>query len=859
MQLSEIRYITGLIVQGGGKIAGYSLAEPTGEVKKPDLVLAKDIKQYLTDNKCQIINAIVDASGQVSFRSKADQESYVTMNASGYILGWPKKPLNKLHEGNKTGGKTGETLKPTHSYLVVDINEAENVVKVMNIGGMVKPMTLAKLVSAINEGLIVSNVEVVNHRVKLLSKGIDELTIGKTISTSTASSQSATLKVEQPVTQTTTATLKPPTFVPDKELQKPTIPPVITPSQPVAKPVQQPVVEPKQQPTTNQSVIPPVTQPKAKSEHEFNFRDLALKQYNFTNYATDYSNAIVKIRLDLDDLAPEQFELVTINGKNCLTYVTDGSGEHELPYFIRDYGPCLRIFLELFSRKENRESLIGTIVNLYYNNKPVHAFDYRMLYMEQGFLNFAYLIDWYNVDLFHLAKEDTLWPSEHNAKLSLLYLPNKILDVKKQTLTDIQYLYGRFYACNSEIWSRLLLYGDLKNQSRTEDLTIATHPKLKVAEMKDYGIIVEFDYPFDKDKSAHKIHIDLSKTSLRFIGKHAIQVQHGANYILHVPATCTRLHNDAICVAMPEVKPRRRLDRQTGDYYYVRRPNSKDCLSVSQADTLEVYGAQIERIDKVGAAFQARSYNPLRMFVQPKNWTNITNLTDTVIAIEDLPKHTQEIDVAPYIDTNKDELLVNDWHGIGTWSDIGKGKLHVKLTSRPETHLDHTNLFISGTVSKIKIELVNEKESYAYSWPVIDYLFVEEGVTDVEIVAYTLTYQGRHRGAKEPGYYYNYIRHLILPPSCTNFVLKLTCRQHERFVREVDIPDNSVLSRLDLQELFKGFAVNPDQIYKYANEKIMHDKNMLSDMIGTDLTHVQDVTFEVADIKANLAFCGIIL
>ena len=883
MQLSEMRYITGLIVQGGGKIVGYSLAEPTGEIKQPDYVMANNLKSYLTNNKCQIINAVVDASGQVSFRSKADQESYVTMNASGYILGWPKRPLNKLHEGNKTGGKTGEILRPTHSYLIVDINEAENVVKVMNIAGMVKPMTLTKLVSAINEGLIVSNVEIVNHRVKLLSKGMDELTIGKPKSTSASSIPPITMTTStvQPAAQTSKSVavpLKPPTFVPGKELQKPMMSPIITPpatekltipsavSKPVIPPVVPPTVHAKSAvpsiPTVQPKVIQPSVQPttpatpKTSLVHELNLREIIDKQYNFNNYVTDYSDCAVKIRFDLEDLAPEQFELITVDGKNCLTYVTDGTGTHELPYFIRDYGPELRIFLQLFSSKKNREALVGTIVNLYYNGKPVHAFDYRMLYIEQGFLNFAYLIDWYNVDLFCLESETDLWQVQMNTQVSELLLPNKVLNVKDKTLRELDHLYGRFDAYYPDVWAGLLLYDDLRHDARAEDLTITTHPKSRITEMKDNGLRIFLDFPFGKNVEAKKIHIDLTKTGLRFLPKKAIQVQHGANYEIHVPTTCKRIHNDAVETEKLKNSKRRRLDRDEDDYAYNRHTNGKNCSNVTQANTVTIHGSQLERIDRLGIPYAISSETQVREFIRVNDWSNITNLTETTIAIEDLPEVKKEVNVAQFIDTDKDEILVNNWRGIGTWSDIGKGKLHLQLTSRPEASLNHTNLFIDSTATKVKIELISERESYGYSWPVIDYLYVEEGVTEVEIIARTLVYNEGKKN-KTPGYHYNYIKHLILPPSCTNFVLKLTHRNHERFVREIDIPDNSVLSRLDLKTLFNNFAVKPDDVYRYANAKTMHDKNMLSDMIGSDLTHVQQVEFNNDSVKYNLSLCGI--
>lgn len=876
MQLSEMRYITGLIVQGGGKIAGYALAEPTGEVKKPDLVLAKDLKQYLATNRCKIINADVDMMGQVVFRSKADQESYVTMNASGYVLGWPKKPLPKLHEGNKTGGKTGEMLRPTHSYLIVDINESENVVKVMNIGGMVKPMTLGKLKSAVGEGLIVSNVEVKDGNIRLLSQGMDELVMGKTVSAPVSSIPPVTMSKPAPTptvqpTKPASAPLKPPTF--GTGANKPITPPVVPPiaSKPVIPPVVPPTVhaksamppiptvQPKVEQPKQTASIPPVVKPQAPKA--LTFKQMVQDNYDFeNNFAKEFAGQNVRVRLDMDDLAAEQFNVVTVNGQNYLTYVTDGSGTHELPYFIRHYGPDLEHFLNLFNIAEQRQSLSGVKIDLYFFNKLISGFDYRMLYTEAGFLNFGYLIDWNKVDLFSLSDEQALYATFLNPMTTLLMLPNKELDVKNKTITDLVKLYGRFEAYHEDVWSDLLYVANLGKHKRTENLKIQVHPHARISEMSDDALYMFFDYPFGHDEDARELILDLTATSLRFIAKNSIKVQHGANYDIYLPASCKRVHDGAVATRSGSgVNKRFRLDRPDDEYQRQYHNNGKSCESIAAANTITFHGANLERIDKVGAPYAPQGMNSNREFVCAGDWTAITNLTDTAIAIETLPKSNKAIDVAPYIDTHQDSIIVDDWYGIGTWSDIGKGKLSLRLGAKPKQfhYNDRVNILIDGSATKVKIELMNEKESMGYTWPVIDYLFVEEGVTELEIIAYTCCYQ--HKKSKLPGYTDNYIKQLILPASLRSLSLKITHRNHKRFIRNINVADNSIMARLDLKEQFRRFCVEPDNLYKYAAARAQHDKNMLSDLIGSDLSHVAVVEFNADFVKSNLAKCGIIL
>lgn len=896
MQLSEMRYITGLIMQGGGKIAGYSLAEPTCEIKKPDLVMLADIKSYLTKHNCKIINAAVDASGQVTFRSKADQESYVTMNASGYILGWPKRPLPKLHEGNKTGGKTGEMLRPTHSYIVVDINESENVVKVMNIGGMVKPMTLSKLKSAIAEGLIVSNVEVTNGNIKLLSQGMDELTIGKTVSTPISSIPPVTMSKPVPTTtvqpvKSTSTPLKPPTFVPGKELQKPVMPPVITPpatekpttpkivSKPVIPPVVLPTVHAKsaippiptvqpkvEKPVSNQPTVQPkVEQPTSiqpTQTHILDFKQLVSSGYSFADdFLTDYAGTNVKLKLDLYDFAPDQFNFAETDGKRYLKYTTDGSGTDKLQYFDDiDFGEALHDFLYLFNNVENRRKLAGVKLDLFYHDKRIDGFDYRMLYYEQGFLNFGYLVDWSKIDLFHLESEDNLTPTELTNELTLLLIPNKILTLGiKTAIADTNKLYGRFRMYNDDIWTDFLL-GYRRSGRRKEDLRIIIHPRARISEMTPDALRVYTDYPFGHDEEMTNISIDLTNSSLRFIAKDAIRVQHGALYNFYLPDSCKRIHDGAVITDSCKTPTFSRRLNEIDEARQIIHYSHKESCNVTMANTIIFHGRCIERIDKVGNPFAQKPYYPDRQFIRCADWTTITNITGAVIAIEDLPEIKKDIDVTPYVSKTTDKII-SDWSGIGTWSDTDKGKISFHMTHRPAIDKYSYNVYVDGTVKKLKLELVSEREDYEYSWPVIDYLFVAEGVTELEIIANTLRYTTNNSGKKtiRHGSFRPHINHLILPTTMSRLELKLTATAHSRYVRELDIPDNSILSKLDLVKQLNRYQVHPDEIFKYANEKIMHDKNMLSDMIGSDMNAVQMVSFDNQSIKENLALCGIYL
>lgn len=854
MQLSEMRYITGIITQGAGKIAGYSLAEPTGEIRKPDIVMAKDIASYLKSHNCKIINANVDAAGQVTFRSKADQESYVTLNSSGYVLGWPKKPLPKLHEGNKTGGKTGEILRPTHSYIVVDINETENVVKVMNLGGMVKPMTLSKLKAAVSEGLIVSNVEVKDGTIKLLSAGMDELTIGKAPSTPTVSANVSAKPVVPP-----TAPIKPPVSAP---LAPPTgskavIPPVapLKPVTPAVKPAT-PAAQPQATQTAPQPSIPPVTKP--QQSFGLNFVDMAKSKFDFEHdFVKMYSGQKVKITLDLADFAPYQFELLRINGGYYLSYDMDNPiVEHEYNYFSTTYGKSLRDFLNLFNDSDTRGCLRDTKIELLFNGKPVNGFDYRMLYMENGFLNFAYLLDWNKIDLFHLSDDVSLMPKYMNPSISLLYIPNKRVNITKNAIEDTKNLYGRFYAHYNKIWYQLFFEDNLNENARTENLVIRTHPRAKISEMTDDCLHIYLDYPFGNHEDAKKCVVDLTGTTLRFIAKNAITLMHGANYEVYVPASCKRLHNDSISVSSDTSIKFKTLGKGTTNYSNwssYSHAGSKGCTTMLKATTVNIHGTNVERIDNVGEAYYNETKRQ-RCFIKMADWTPLLNLTSTTIAIEDLPKSDKAIDIAPYCHPSEEQHVVNEWYNIGDWSETGKGKISVELCSNPKAIDGNINLLISGTVTKAKLELYNEKESQGYKWPNIDYLFVEEGVEELEIIACTLKY--KFKGRYVPGYVNNYIKHLVLPASLRSLSLKLTTDTH-KFVRNIYIADNSIMSRLDLDKQFKQWRIHPDAIVKYANERVFHDKNLLSDLIGSDLTNVEIIEFDSAAVKANLALCGI--
>lgn len=869
MQLSEMRYITGIITQGAGKIAGYSLAEPTGEIRKPDIVMAKDVATYLKSHNCKIINANVDAAGQVTFRSKADQESYVTLNSSGYVLGWPKKPLPKLHEGNKTGGKTGEVLRPTHSYIVVDINETENVAKVMNLGGMVKPMTLGKLKTAISEGLIVSNVEVANGNIKLLSQGMDELLIGKAATPQSVQS-----------TQQQTAQAQPKVVIPPISMGTTPIKPPAT--APTTQPT--PIKPPVAAPTTSNAVIPPVSTPKPTTQTtptpqqaqtvqaalrgnqtsitpntktvNLDFDELANEGYDFENrFLKEYAGQKVRIVLDLSTFAPAQFEVHKISGKNYLFYGPLGTGRHDLQYFESYHGRHLEAFLNIFNEQANRESLHDTKVVLMYDNKLIDGLDYRMLYMERGFLNFGYLVDWNVVDLYHLSNEEYLRPKFMSSYVSLLLLPNKVVNAQKNEATDVQRLYGRFYAHYHFVWSNFVHSDSLKQDRRYENLIIRTHPRAKISEMADDSLYVFLDYPFGMHEQAYNCIIDLTNTTLRFIAKNAIRLMHGANYEICVPASCKRVHDYAFSVYERDDSATVRLDDASPSYGRLSREYNTSNTTISKATTITLHGSNIERIDEAGNPYpNGKQY---RAFIRVANWSTLLNLSHTTIAFEDLPQSKEVIDLAPYCYPDDDVHLVDNWYTIGDWSDIGKGKLSLKLCSKPKAIDDKVNLKISGTATKVKLELYNERQENNYNWPVIEHLYVEEGVEELEIVAATLRY--RIGKGYTDGYLYNYIRHLILPASLKSIVLKVTTRNHSDYVKYVYVADNTIMAKLDLKEQFRKTCVAPLGIIKYANARTQHDKNLLSDLMGTDMTHVPIVEFNDEAIKRNLAFCGITL
>ena len=866
MNLQNVHYITGIIKLNATRVAGYAIVEPNDGTGKAELVLIKDVRNYMTKHKCLIANATIDSFGQAHFKTKNDENSYVQLNTSGYVLGFNKKALKDLHKGNKTIDPQLNIEKPSFSYTVVDTGP--DVTQVMNLNGYVKPMTTNLLIKYMNEGLIVSNAELQEGKLVLLNKSLSELldntdkssndtevqktvqarpqnnTVSRPINTARPLMPPGAQKTAQTTINQTQTSVKDITGVGQNTTS------VIKNDTGIKNNVQQQNLQGTQTQPVKQ-VTPSTTQPVVRNNTSsiIDFTQATNEGLRFnSDFVSDYEGRTVTIKIELSDLSDTQFEMRTVNYINILVYSKDAQDKFEYRHSKIYFN--LENLINLLSAADTRERLKGVNVTFYLNNRLVHCMDYRMFAREDCLVNLSYLINWEQLDLFIGTNKFRLVDVALPKMLSLLVLPNKVFDEQKNTYENLLTLQGHYYNFN---YSAYCSYEKSNTLERTFGLTVIAHPKSMISEMKENGLDFAFDFPYGLP-GGPKLTIDLTNTRIRFIPKNAITMLDTAQYIVKLPNTCKRIHKDAFELRPHGMMTYGRFTAYSFDDQELRMSHAHEC-GVKHVDKQELIpkvilvGNNIERIDANGKPYEEIAAGN-RWFINAQNWNTLTSINKATVYMTDLPKVKKIVDLTPYIGEEGDSAILQDsWLGIGTWSDIDKGKIDLQLCQRSNEGTN--NILISGTAKKVTLNLYTEKSQF--NWNTIQYLFVEEGVQELTIQASTLRY--RTGKTVKMGNTYTRIEHLILPNSLKSIKLQTTAKEH-RYVSTVYIPEHSLLSKLNLKEEFQTNCLTP-AIIQYKQDRQLNDKNMLSDFLGSDMTNIEMVHFDEATVKKNLELCGI--
>lgn len=570
----DIVYITGIIMQGP-RCTGYAITKPSETHTKPDLVSKTELRQYLLTNKYTIANATVDSFGEAHFRTADDQKSYVTLNPSGYHIGFAGRPLSKLHDGNIDKDPYDNSPMPGSSIIVLDLNEKDNVAEIMNMYGVTKMTHYSTLQDAVlNKGLIASNIKVENNKLLLLSKSLFDLKCEHSanpqapVKTSNAFAWNVQPEEQpkQPIQQaqpTQKEEQKPTGFswditdtkepTPEKkvepiksELQQPvknqgfawnkelTVPTIKEQMQDVTtsttKPVEQPVVE----------VVQPVIN--SNTKQEFNLYK-QVRNYGFRitkKFVEDCERQPLAIRIDLDKVdnsgrCCDQYETVMAsNDKIILKYYNKADDPLDFAKRCGDESAFAKELLKLNSlllKTEYRDRLLNNIsIDLYYYGEHIDGIEYYLLYREIWFVGLIYAFDMDKMDVVRLAEtvrgsKASFPPCLFNPNLSLIYLPNMVLGCKDYSYVPCDWLGGTIDITNYQGYEYYNLLAIKKPGSKFaantieklkfDNLIIKPHPNAVYTKMlEDDPLRIYIDYPFGV-----KLHMPIVPTNADFIAK----------------------------------------------------------------------------------------------------------------------------------------------------------------------------------------------------------------------------------------------------------------------------------------------------------------------------------------------------
>lgn len=872
MNINNIRYITGLIRKGKSDIIGYCIVTPG--VEKREYIMQTSLRQYMLKTGCIIANATIDSFGRAIFKTHEDEKSYIHMNSSGFILGFDGIPVSKLHPGNKT--IVNMTTTASTSYIIIDCNNDADVVSVMNVSGIVKSMSIRKLVSVVKEGLIISNAKIVDNKVELLNRSLRDILEDKPVQTAqprpvqtapvqpkpaqTTPVQPKPVQTVQQPAYTIGGAIKPPSF---SNASAPVKPPVQAQPVQTVKPHIQPTVKPPVQPSAQpirqaQSTTPTIKQAQpvaaAPSQPKHITPNKTVIDIDFAEY-TDAGHKIFKIH---ETPAGEKILMY-----NYISYTDEYAAKLDSPTKVS-------LLLDVLQKIRLDKSLAETTqIRPLFNKEPIFNIDYNITTRDKYMSELNYVLDFNKINLVDVKNiiRCLLIPTKFDTDSTLLVLPNKYIDSNTGNLADSHTLHASLVYTTPKCGTPLVTV-ELKS-----DIVIKPHPRANITETADYDFLFCPATLFSPN--GKKIIVDLRQTKLRFIAKNAMIFEHNYNYAVLVPNTCKRLHNDALLAvnldfyareipvfrkehfSIPEDAEKYKPFLKCLQYFEARRNTKFDKYTI-----FDVLGNNIERLDIVG-----RITAKLKMSSCVNvTWQNLTNISGASILRESLPSVDYTLDVDKYLAEHKNKSIVQDlkdreleWKSIGGWSDIDKGKISVSLTSK-NTDYNASNylkfssnrcLIVDGTVKKCRLNCCTyepDYEEYVQNDRRFEYirvLKVEEGVEELKL------------HIADPKKNEVMIEHLILPSTLK--VLSISSDSlfnGEKYVENIYVAKGSIMSRMDIKQLF-GRSNPVVSICQYDNGYVEHEKNMLTNMMGLDMSYIEDVTYSAEEIKNNLALCGI--